>query len=60
MNTCIIDFKIFLSIYSSQKHTMTLHIEFWLQNPYTLAGFESGILCSWGRRDDHYALRPVF
>jgi hypothetical protein len=27
-------------------------------NPYTLAGFEPGIFCSVGGRDDHYAAPP--
>jgi hypothetical protein len=26
--------------------------------PYTLAGFEPGIVCSVGGRDDHYATPP--
>jgi hypothetical protein len=26
--------------------------------PYTLEGLEPGILCSWGGRDDHYAMSP--
>jgi hypothetical protein len=28
------------------------------KSPYTLAGFEPGILCSGGGRDDHYATPP--
>jgi hypothetical protein len=28
------------------------------EKPYTLAGFELGIFCSVGGRDDHYALLP--
>jgi hypothetical protein len=29
-----------------------------LKKPYTLAGFEPGIFCSVGGRDDHYATPP--
>jgi hypothetical protein len=43
------------------KHTMAMHIKFWhstamyISTPktYTLAGFEPGIFCSLGGRDDH-------
>jgi hypothetical protein len=28
------------------------------KKPYTLAGFEPGIFCSEGGRDDHYATPP--
>jgi hypothetical protein len=52
-----------LSIYFSQVRTMTMHIKFGpqhcnvfkTQNPHILVGFEPGILCSVGGRDDHYA-----
>jgi hypothetical protein len=45
---------------------MTLHIKFWQRHcnvsrpikTYTLAGFEPGIFCSGGGRDDHYATPP--
>jgi hypothetical protein len=29
-----------------------------LKRPYTLAGFEPGIFCSVGGRDDHYTTPP--
>jgi hypothetical protein len=43
-----------------------MHIKLWQQHcnvyipkkPYTLAGFEPGIFCSVGGRDDHYATPP--
>jgi hypothetical protein len=45
---------------------MTIHIKLWQQHfnvynpktPYTLAGFEPGIFCSVGGRDDHYGTPP--
>jgi hypothetical protein len=47
------------SIYSSQIHTMAIRIKFWqlhkTREPYTLTGFEPGIFCSGGGRDNHYA-----
>jgi hypothetical protein len=56
----------FKRIYFYQIHTITMHIKFWKQHcnlfktlkPYTLAGFEPGIFCSVGGRDDHYATPP--
>jgi hypothetical protein len=58
--------KLFLSIYYSQVHTTTMHIKFCQtalqcvnsKKPYTQAGFEPGIICSVGGRDDHYATPP--
>jgi hypothetical protein len=55
--------KFFKRIHFSQIDTITMHIKFCQQHCnvyialklYTVAGFEPGIFCSVGRRDDHYA-----
>jgi hypothetical protein len=53
-------------LFFSNTHTMTMNFKFRQQHcnvlrpkqPYTLAGFEPGIFCSGGGRDDHYATPP--
>jgi hypothetical protein len=42
-----------------------MYITFWHSaainkdlKPYTVSGFEPGIFCSWGGRDDHKATTP--
>jgi hypothetical protein len=56
-----------ISLYFSLIHTMTMHIKFLTTalniciktlKPYTLARFDTGIFCSVGGRDDHYAKPP--
>jgi hypothetical protein len=57
--------NIFLAFIFSQRHTVTMHIKFWLQHcnvykPQTLhpGGIRARDSCSWGGRDDHYATLP--